>query len=146
MGSTIDWSSRPTYSSDQLGRYFDRIRLPQKYRDSAVVKGGAHIDNDAALVFLRGLQRHQLAFVPFENLNLHYSVHRTISLDSQTLFDKIVNPNSERGGYCMENSALFGAVLRTLGYDVTSVGARVNEAAQPMSASKNWIGPKYDGW
>jgi arylamine N-acetyltransferase len=46
----------------------------------------------------------------------------------------------------MENNTLFGSVLRTLGYSVTSVGGRVNEAVQPMSASKNWRGPKYDGW
>ena len=46
----------------------------------------------------------------------------------------------------MENNTLFGTVLRSLGYGITSVGGRVNEAAQPISASKNWKGPKYDGW
>ena len=46
----------------------------------------------------------------------------------------------------MENNTLFGTVLRSRGYGTTSVGGRVNEAAQPISASKNWKGPKYDGW
>lgn len=146
MGTNNDWSLRPTYSPEQLDRYFDRVRLPQKYRKSAVVEAGPSVDNEAALTFLTALQRYQLAAVPFENLDLHYAAHRSISLNSQKLFEKIVDSKSDRGGYCMENSALLGAVLRSLGYSVTSVGGRVNEAAQPMSASKNWRGPKYDGW
>lgn len=111
-----------------------------------MVKEGAGIDDGAARVFLEVLQRHHLAAVPFENLSLHYSVHRSISIDTQGVFNKIAQPGSGRGGYCMENNTLFGAVLQSLGYSVTSVGGRVNEAVQPMSASKNWKGPKYDGW
>ncbi|RAK95280.1 arylamine N-acetyltransferase family protein [Aspergillus ibericus CBS 121593] len=146
MESIIDWSQRPTYSPEQLVRYFDRIGLPQKYRESPVVQAGAMIGGDTALEFLKVLQRYQVAAVPFENLNLHYSVHRSISIDPQSLFEKIVDSSSERGGYCMENSGLFGTVLRSLGYEVTAVGGRVNEAVQPISASKNWKGPKFDGW
>ncbi|KAJ6021941.1 arylamine N-acetyltransferase 2 [Penicillium herquei] len=145
MATPIDWSYRPNYSAEQLDQYFDRIHLPRQYRKSSVNKCGA-IDNDGALAFLVALQRYQLAAVPFENLNLHYSVHRTISIDPQDLFEKIVTSGNDRGGYCMENSTLFGTVLRSLGYNVTSVGGRVNEAVQPMSTSKTWKGPKYDGW
>ncbi|PWY92299.1 putative N-acetyltransferase family protein [Aspergillus heteromorphus CBS 117.55] len=144
--SAINWSLRPTYTPQQLEQYFDRISLPQQYRASAVVKTGANLDDEGALALLRVLQRYQVASVPFENLNLHYAVHRGITIDPQGLFDKIVDPQSHRGGYCMENSTLFGTVLRSLGYEVTSVGGRVNEAAQPMSASRNWKGPKFDGW
>ncbi|KAJ5929895.1 arylamine N-acetyltransferase 2 [Penicillium verhagenii] len=143
METPISWSDRPTYSADQLNQYFDRIHLPTQYRESFVIKHGA-IDNDDALDFLAVLQRYQLAAIPFENLNLHYSVHRTISTDPQDLFDKIVTLN--RGGYCMENNTLFGTVLGTLGYNVMSAGGRVNEAVQPIAASKTWTGPKYDGW
>lgn len=135
-----------SYSPEQLHQYFDRINFPQKYRDLLVVKDNACIDNEVALSLLRALQRYQLAAVPFENLSLHYSVHRSISTDDREVFDKIVDHKSHRGGYCMENSALFGAVLRGLGYNVTSVGGRVNEAVQPMSASKSWKGPTYNGW
>ena len=150
--SVIDWSQRPTYSKEQLGRYFDRVSLPDKYREHPVVKiavAGASrqgLSTADALDFLRVLQRHHLAAVPFENLNLHYSTHRALSIDPQNLFEKIVSSTSQRGGYCMENNTLLGGILRTLGYSVTSVGGRVNEAAQPISASKNWRGPKYDGW
>ncbi|KAJ5083381.1 N-acetyltransferase family protein [Penicillium angulare] len=146
MSFTVDWSQRPTYSPEQLNKYFDRIKLPVEYRESSVVQNGVSGDNEASLSFLKVLERYQVAAVPFENLNLHYSVQRHISIDAQKLFEKIVDNKSERGGYCMENSTLFGTVLRSLGYHVTSVGGRVNEAAQPMSASKNWRGPKYDGW
>ena len=146
MGSTIDWSERPIYSKEQLDKYFDRIKLPAKHRQSPAIQSGASSDDTIALSFLRTLQRYQVASVPFENLNLHYSVQRHISIEPEKLFEKIVDNKSERGGYCMENSTLFGTVLRSLGYQVTSIGGRVNEAAQPVSASKNWAGPKYDGW
>jgi hypothetical protein len=48
-----------------------------------VVKFGASVDNEAALAFLKVLQRYQVAAVPFENLNLHYAVHRYIPLMSR---------------------------------------------------------------
>ncbi|KAJ6086361.1 N-acetyltransferase family protein [Penicillium sp. IBT 16267x] len=146
MGSVIDWSQRPSYSPEQLDQYFARVNLPRRYRESSIPQSGIHIHNEASLDFLKVLQRYQVAAVPFENLNLHYSVHRHISIDVEKLFDKIVDTKSERGGYCMEINTFFGTVLRSLGYNVMSVGCRVNEAAQPISASKNWKGPKYDGW
>jgi arylamine N-acetyltransferase len=111
-----------------------------------VQTGASNSDDETALSFLKVLERYQLTAVPFENLNLHYSVQRHISIDARKLFEKIVDNKSERGGYCMENSTLFGTVLRSLGYQVTSVGGRVNEAAGQRSASRNWRGPKYSGW
>lgn len=150
MDSNIDLSLRPTYSSEQLHRYFHKINIPSHLRAELwtlwLVNGDANYNNVVALSLLEALQRYQLASVPFENLDLHYSVHRSISTDPQSLFEKIVDSQSHRGGYCMENNTLFGTVLRSLGFSITSVGGRVNEAAQPMSASKNWKGPKYDGW
>lgn len=132
-----------SYSTEQLSRYFDRIGLLQSYRESSV----AQKNNDQdSLDFLGLLQRYQLAAVPFENLSLHYSAHRTISIDHEEVFEKIIDNKSHRGGYCMENSTLFGTVLRSVGYDVTPVGGRVNEAVQPTAASKSWKGPTYNGW
>jgi arylamine N-acetyltransferase len=136
-------SRRPVYTQEQLNRYFDRISLPPKYRKPLI---GDPLDSLSGLALLAALQRYHLAAVPFENLDLHYSGHRRINIDPQALFHKIVEQDNGRGGYCMENNSLFGTVLRSLGYDVYSVGARVNEAAQPISASKSWKGPKYDGW
>lgn len=144
MGS--DRHQRPTYSAEQLEQYFDRISLPRKYRESPIAAKRESPDSEASLAFLRILQKYHLAAVPFENLSLHYSTQRNIRTEPHALFDKIIKRNAGRGGYCMENNGLFGTVLRSLGYDVYSVGARVNEAAQPMAASKHWAGPKYDGW
>lgn len=69
-----------------------------------------------------------------------------MTLDPSHLFEKIVERNAGRGGYCMENSCLLGTVLKSLGYDVVATGARVNEAVQPMAAKKDWPGPRYSGW
>lgn len=108
-------SGRPTYSKDGLSKYLEYIGLPSSFQDG-----------DRNLTNLRTLQQHQLARIPFENLALHYSPDRTIHLDADYLYDKIVNRS--RGGYCMENNAFFGTILRSLGFKVRSVGARVNTA------------------
>ncbi|KAL8833619.1 MAG: hypothetical protein Q9170_004167 [Blastenia crenularia] len=102
-------AARPTYSNDQIARYLSSISI--------------HSTNSDKLKYLTALHQHQLATYPFENLSLHYSSTHTISLDPDVLYKKFVEKG--RGGYCMENNAFFGNVLRSLGYDVTSVGARV---------------------
>lgn len=134
---------RPTYTAAQIQQYYERIRLPESLRKTPV---STIANTREGLEFLKVLVKHQLAYVPFENLDLHYSPHHTISIDPQHLFRKIVGRHAGRGGYCMENSALFGTVLRSLGYDIVSIGAKVNEAVQPMAAGKSWKGPIYDGW
>lgn len=134
---------RHTYSPSQIQQYYETIKLPESYRKASV----SEISNTSeGLKLLALLQKHQLANIPFENLELHYSSHHTITLDPEHLFHKIVERNAGRGGYCMENSALFGTVLRSLGFDVVNIGAKVNEAVQPMAAAKGWKGPIYDGW
>ena len=141
--AAFDPGHRQTYTPEQIQGYYERIRLPAEHRSTNV----ATIANTKdGLAFLTVLVKHQLAYVPFENLELHYSSHHSIDLEAEHLFDKIVGRNAGRGGYCMENSALLGAVLRTLGFDVVSIGAKVNEAVQPMAAGKGWKGPVYDGW
>jgi arylamine N-acetyltransferase len=146
-----EWAQRQIYTPEQLHRYFERISLPETVRNALLPETNtfnshqSH-DDQARLNLLATLQRYQLAAVPFENLNLHYSTHHSISIDPQDIFHKVVDQRSGRGGYCMENSALFGTVLRSLGYDAYSVGARVNEAVQPTAAGRNWKGPKFDGW
>ncbi|KAK2591993.1 hypothetical protein QQS21_010329 [Conoideocrella luteorostrata] len=134
---------RQTYTPSQIQQYFERVQLPKVYRDVVVA---TIADTQEGLAFLHVLLKHQLAYVPFENLELHYSSHHTIALDPQHLFYKVVARNTGRGGYCMENSTLFGTVLKSLGFDVVTVGAKVNEAVQPIAASPGWKGPVYDGW
>jgi arylamine N-acetyltransferase len=144
--SLPDRYGRSTYTPSQIHAFFDRISLPQRNRSHAVLQNPSAAHSADGLEFLAVLQKYTLAAIPFESLALHYSSHHTINIDPQALFHKIVERGNGRGGYCMENNCLFGTVLRTLGYDVYPTGARVNEAVQSMSASKNWPGPKYDGW
>ncbi|KAJ4371500.1 hypothetical protein N0V83_004718 [Neocucurbitaria cava] len=121
---------RSTYSKEQIARYFDRLNLPEKERCFDV----AVFIPKNALAYLARLQKHQLAEVPFENLTLHYSAHRQISIHPEELFKKVIGDNNGRGGYCMENNGLFGTLLHSLGFNVYSAGARIFD------------GGKWTGW
>lgn len=140
-----DPAHRSSYSNEQLQKYFDRISLPHKYRTQPVFEG-QNATPDDQLSLLVNLEKYHLAAIPFENLELHYSPTKTVSLEPQFLFEKIVLRGEGRGGRCMETNCLFGTVLRSLGFDVYSAGARVNQAAQPVAATKGWKGPRHDGW
>lgn len=70
---------------------------------------------------LRALHVAHLNTVPFENLDIHLG--RTLSLDGDALFDKIVT--RRRGGFCYELNGLFAALLRELGFRVTMLSAEV---------------------
>jgi N-hydroxyarylamine O-acetyltransferase len=70
---------------------------------------------------LKRLQRHHLLNVPFENLDIHYSI--PIELSIEKFFNKIINEN--RGGFCYELNGLFYELLKDLGFDVKMVSARV---------------------
>jgi N-hydroxyarylamine O-acetyltransferase len=59
--------------------------------------------------------------IPFENLDV--LLGRPIKLDLESVQAKLVR--NKRGGYCFEQNALFGAILNTLGFSVTSLAARV---------------------
>ena len=65
--------------------------------------------------------------IPFENLDIHLG--RPIRLDLPSLERKLVE--DRRGGYCFEQNTLFCAVLRQLGFHVTTLAARVRLLAQP---------------
>ena len=138
-----DPSYRKTCTPEQLQLYYERIQFPQDLRERNV---SPIARTKEGLSFLSILQKYQLAAVPFENLELHYSPHHNITLDPEHLFHKIVERNNGRGGYCMENLGLFATVLRSLGFDIMTTGARVNEAIEPTSAKKGWAGPRYNGW
>lgn len=74
-----------------------------------------------SLETLAGLMHAHVCAVPFENLDV--LLGRPIDLTPEAIFDKIVN--RRRGGYCFEQNGLFLEVLRTLGFDVTPLSARV---------------------
>ncbi|KAI3392441.1 hypothetical protein diail_5685 [Diaporthe ilicicola] len=109
-------AANKTFSKDQLSRYFDHVRLPQHYR---------HDDVPRDLSLLTALHIHQVAAVPYENLSLHYSQHKTVDLSPQTLFTKFVENGRNRGGYCMEGSLFFLHVLRSLGFVAYPTGVRI---------------------
>ena len=139
MTSFDDPSHRTSYSEAQVDQYFERIGLPDKYRRNARAPG-------EQLSSVTEIMKYHLAAIPFENLELYYSPTKTVSLEPQYLFQKIVVRGDGRGGRCMEVNCLFGTVLRSLGFDVYSAGARVNEASQPVAATKGWKGPRHNGW
>ncbi|KAF1944801.1 arylamine N-acetyltransferase 1 [Clathrospora elynae] len=114
-------TERSTYSKDQITQYFERLKLPTEQRRCDV----AGLIPEDAHAYLRLLQKHQLAEIPFENLSLHYSAHRSVSVHPQELFRKIIEDDNGRGGYCMENNLLFGTLLLSLGFTLYSGGARV---------------------
>ncbi|KXG50906.1 Arylamine N-acetyltransferase [Penicillium griseofulvum] len=114
---------KPTYTDEQLELYLKRIG----YSNSAQPDGNLlqrlrqDIENDA-LSALCNLQRRHLAAIPWGNSGLHYSQHHTISLNPESLFEKMVERRLD--GYCMENTGVFFIVLRSLGYPVYATGGR----------------------
>jgi arylamine N-acetyltransferase len=99
----------------------DRLALPEERRIYDV----AALNFDQALAYLALLQKAHLAAIPFENLSLHYSPHRRISIHPEAVFQKIIGDDNRRGGYCMETTGLFAVLLHSLGFDCYSAGARV---------------------
>ncbi|GHJ42463.1 arylamine N-acetyltransferase [Streptomyces sp. TS71-3] len=71
---------------------------------------------------LRTLHLAHLRSVPFENLSIHLAEH--IELTEDALVDKVVA--RRRGGFCYELNGAFGALLGSLGFEVTTLQARVH--------------------
>ncbi|NXE89141.1 ARY2 protein, partial [Menura novaehollandiae] len=80
---------------------------------------GSH--NKPDLGTMSDVLQHHVQAVPFENLSIHCG--ESIELDLEATYNKIVR--KKRGGWCMENNYLLSWVLKTLGYDVTLLGAKV---------------------
>ncbi|KAM9765686.1 arylamine N-acetyltransferase, pineal gland isozyme NAT-10-like [Menidia menidia] len=75
----------------------------------------------ADLPTLRLIHKLYVMSIPFENFSIHCG--ERIVMDLQVIYDKIVR--SRRGGWCLENNFLFGWVLREMGFNTTTLGARV---------------------
>jgi arylamine N-acetyltransferase len=116
-------SSAPTFTDKEVLKYLRRINFPVSNSSSFP---------SADFETLRHLVACHASAVPFENLALHYSNDPQIPLDKDHLFDKFVNRH--RGGYCMEQNRCFSILLRSLGYDLYTIGARV------------YTGHGYGGW
>lgn len=70
---------------------------------------------------LHALHGAHVCSIPFENLDV--LLGRGIRLDLASVQAKLVA--ARRGGYCFEQNTLFVAVLRRLGFKVTTLSARV---------------------
>jgi arylamine N-acetyltransferase len=141
----LDENNRSRYSEVQLHDYFKRLELPQKYLDSPLLSDKSlAATTEHGLPFLQALTRFHTCKVPFENLELHYSAHKTITLDVADLYTKIVH--QRRGGRCMENNTFFATVLRSLGYEVRNCGGRVSRAMSPFPEVRKNQAMTYDGW
>ena len=148
-GVPLDPNERPRYSKDQLNTYFKRINLPQNYLDSPALSDPSLMrTKEHGVPLVTALVRQHLVTVPFENLELHYSTHRTISLNMGDLFEKFAERGLKygRGGRCMENNGFFGTVLRSLGCEVRNCGGRVSRAMSPIKHIREDQGHTYDGW
>jgi len=82
---------------------------------------GSTATRDVSFESLAALHGAHLASIPFENLDV--LLGRPIRLDLAGLQAKLVD--RRRGGYCFEQNSLFAAVLRDLGFRVTTLEARV---------------------
>ena len=79
---------------------------------------------------LKTIHKAHYMSVPYENLDIIQGL--PLDLSTEALYDKIVN--NKRGGYCFEINGLFGALLRSMNYDVTDHLARflLDEPNIPM--------------
>jgi N-hydroxyarylamine O-acetyltransferase len=76
---------------------------------------------EPTLSVLESLHTRHATTIPFENLDIQLG--RPVRIDLESLQDKIVR--GRRGGYCFEQNTLFAAVLRAIGFRVTTLAARV---------------------
>lgn len=132
---------KPTYTSAQIQKFFKRISLP-----SHLVDIFSSPDFEPDLESLRQLQIYTVASIPFESLSLHYSPDHKICISPSYLYNKFVEKDAERGGYCMEISTFFGTVLRSLGYNCWGSGARISDDMTDARNQEGYEGPKYRGW
>ncbi len=97
---------------------YDHIPDTAKYLERIGFDEPIKIDVDC----LNSLIWHHQCYIPFEDLSTAM-FDEEVSLDTEVLFDKIVNRN--RGGFCFEMNGLFVCLLRDLGFDAYSVMCRV---------------------
>jgi len=86
------------------------------------------------LELLTLLQKKHLLSVPFENLDIHYEI--PIVLNTGDIYQKVIT--KRRGGFCYELNSLFGELLKSLGFNVKLISARVFDQQQQI------FSPEFD--
>lgn len=139
-----DEANRRFYSKQQVLDYLTRIALPEKYLNSPVLSDPSLArTKEHGLPLLEALCHHHAATCPFENLILHYSASKKVTLDPVALFDWFVV--KRRGGRCMETNTFFSTVLRSIGYRVRNCGGRVSRAMSAYPEVRKNQAHTYDG-
>lgn len=112
----IDPADRPRYSKEQLAAYFQRIKLPEVHLSSPVLSDPSlATTTEHGLPLLKALQLYHVSNIPFENLELHYSAKKHVSLHMDVLYEKFVvrGETHGRGGY-VENDDQLEPALTSL--------------------------------
>lgn len=89
--------------------------------DAYLERIGFHGGRTPGRELLDTLHSAHVTSIPFENVDVRLG--RPIGLDLESLQAKLVR--RRRGGYCFEHNTLFSTALRMLGFDVTTLEARV---------------------
>ncbi|MFJ3516839.1 arylamine N-acetyltransferase [Streptomyces sp. NPDC090131] len=92
--------------------------------DAYLRRIGAGRPGSASAAALRDLHLRHLRTVPFESLSIHLG--QEIVLEADALLDKLLRGG--RGGFCYELNGAFAPLLRSLGYRVELLQARVHKA------------------
>ena len=95
--------------------------MPALDLDSYFARVGYSGPKIATLSTLQELHALHPTAIVFENLDV--LLKRPIQLNVEALEQKLIH--HRRGGYCYEQNTLFQAALETIGFYVSSVGARV---------------------
>src|SRR5437763_10594849 len=95
---------------------------------------------------LRDLHRAHLFAIPFENLDIAFG--REIICDEDAFLRKIIERH--RGGFCYELNGAFAALLRSLGFPVSLLSARVPREDGSLSPEFDHLTLRVDlksrGW
>ncbi|MET9599084.1 arylamine N-acetyltransferase [Streptomyces sp. NPDC006459] len=97
--------------------------LPTSRADAYLRRIGAQRPVSPSAQALRDLHLRHLRTVPFESLSIHLG--QAIVLEADALLDKLFGG---RGGFCYELNGAFALLLRSLGYRVELLQARVYAA------------------
>src|SRR5689334_25441653 len=76
---------------------------------------------------LHALHAAHVSAIPFEAIDP--LLRRPVSLDLDSLQQKLVD--TRRGGYCLEQNALFKAALGAIGFKLTGLGGRGRRMSSP---------------
>jgi arylamine N-acetyltransferase len=114
-------------SFEQAQAYLERINLPEKHR----VQLNEGPSCPEALEAVTALQKYHMAAVTFDNLDMHYSSHHDLVLNTEYVYDLVVS--RRRGGACPQVHQLFALLLQVFGFSAYCSGGRMNEPASPAA-------------